>query len=131
MPRNGTECCSIAADQKAAWRYIRWFSRTATLCLVILTISCASGGRVLHVDNRETLPYISEDTKLKRRLIRVLARRKLISGAQQYTCQINIMEIGRFYILEVWPDGIKAGGAFGVTLKKPLLIPVGRYTGTR
>ena len=92
---------------------------------------CASGGRVLHVDNRETVPYCIQDPKLKRRIVRALVRRRLLTGAQQYTCQVNIMEIGNYYILEVWPDGANAGGAFGLKLKKPLLVPVGRYTGTR
>ena len=131
MPRNGTACSSRAASADFA-RYSRqWFLRIAAGIILLVIIGCASGGRVLHVDNRDTVPYISEDIKLKRRLVRVLVRRKLISAAQQYTCQVNIMEIGNFYILEVWPDGIKAGGGFGVTLKKPFLIPVRRYAGTR
>ncbi|MBN1760698.1 MAG: hypothetical protein JW863_20385 [Chitinispirillaceae bacterium] len=104
---------------------------TGAACLFLALAGCASGGRVLHVDNRETVPYTTQDAKLKRRIVRALVRRHLLTGAQQYTCQVNIMEIGRYYVLEVWPEGTKSADAFGVKLKKPFLVPVEKYSGTR
>ena len=94
----------------------------------IALTGCASGGRVLHVDNSETVPYTTVDMKLKRRIMRVLVKRKLITGEQQYTCMVNIMEIGRLYVIEVWPGGANASGAFSVKLKKPFLVQVEKHS---
>ena len=98
------------------------------LVVAFTLAGCSLGGRVLHIDNKDTVPYTTIDEKLKQKLLRALIRRHLITEAQRYTCLINIMEIGRFYVLEVWPDGYNAGVAFGVKLKKPFLVPVAKYT---
>ena len=104
---------------------------TGVTCLLLFLFACASGGRVLHVDNPETVPYTIQDMKLKRRIVRVLVRRRLLTGAQQYSCQLNIMEIGRYYVLEVWPEGTKSTVVFSVKLRKPFLRPVEKFSGTR
>jgi hypothetical protein len=99
--------------------------------LAVVVSGCSVSGRVLHVDNRTTIPYTIEDVKLKRKLLRVLIRRHLLTEAQLNSCSINIMEIDRYYLLEVWPAGNDRGAAFGIKLKKPFLVPVEKYNDLR
>ncbi len=102
-----------------------------TPALIALTLLCSVPGRVLHVDNRETIPYSAEDNKLKKRVVGSLVRHRLITAEQRFTCQVNIMLIGSDYIIEVFPDGISSKCRFGVKLKRPLLRPVERYVDCR
>ncbi len=92
-----------------------------------LLLLCTANGRVLHVDNSDSVPYTVENDKVKQQVVRALVKHRLITGQQKTSCLINIMEIDRCYIVEVWPDGVVSGSRFGVKLKKPFLIPVERY----
>lgn len=88
---------------------------------------CSPGGRILHVDNRESIPYTAENLKLKRKIINALEKRGLITVEQKSTCQINIMEIENFYMVEVWPYGISSPTCFGVKLGKTFFNLIERY----
>ena len=101
-----------------------------TACVAV-SGGCAVTGRVLHVDNQETVPYTSEDLRLKRKIVGALVKHRLLAEEQRYSCLVNIMTIDRFYIVEVWPDGTATGHAFGAKLKKPFLVPVETYTDCR
>ena len=97
----------------------------AGIASLVLICCCVSGnGRVLHVDNRDSVPYTASNDKLKHRIIRSLVRNHLITRQQQATCQLNIMEIDKYYFVEVWPDGNACGEMFGCRLKKTLLKPI-------
>jgi hypothetical protein len=103
--------------------------RIVALCGIIAALLyCAPGGYVLHVDNRESVPYTAVDERLKQRVLRALLRHRLISTVQTATCGLNIMEIDRFYLVEVWPDGILMQNSFGIRLTKPFMSPAGKYT---
>ena len=100
--------------------------RHAVFCGIMLALAgCTPAGYVLHVDNRESVPYTAVDERLKQRVVRALLRHHLISGPQIATCRLNIMEIDRFYLIEVWPDGVSSPKSFGIRLMKPFLSPAG------
>jgi hypothetical protein len=99
--------------------------------LVALVLFCSPPGRVLHVDNRATVPYSAEDHRLKQRVVRSLVRHRFITVEQRFTCQVNIMRIGSYYMVEVFPDGISSECRFGLKLKKLMLRPMERYIDCR
>lgn len=99
-----------------------WF----TALLVALFCCCSVPGRVLHVDNRESVPYTADDGRLRERVVRSLVRNRIIGSDKQITCRVNIMQIGNIYVVEVWPDGPTGVRLSDVRLRKPLLKPVGR-----
>ncbi|MBN1307482.1 MAG: hypothetical protein JXA18_06170 [Chitinispirillaceae bacterium] len=99
--------------------------------IVALVLLCSPPGRVLHVDNKEAIPYTAEDDRLKQRVIRSLVKHRLITAPQKFSCRVNVMRMGRRYIVEVWPDGISAKCCFGVKMKKWMLLPVERYIDCR
>ena len=92
-----------------------------------LMLFCSPAGRVLHVDNRSTVPYTAVNDKLKQRVIHALVKHRQITAEQEFSCQVNIMQMGSLYLVEVWPDGESSGCRFGVRLKRVMLIPAGRY----
>ncbi|MBN1577977.1 MAG: hypothetical protein JW913_15565 [Chitinispirillaceae bacterium] len=102
-----------------------------TISIFALVILCSPPGRVLHVDNKKTIPYTAEDGRLKQRVVRSLVKHRLITASQKLSCQVNIMQLGQRYMVEVWPDGISSECRFGVKLKKPMLVPVERYIDCR
>ncbi len=95
---------------------------------VIAFFSCAVPGRVLHIENRATVPYTAENERLKARMTRVLIKHRYITEEDREKCVMNIMEIDRYYFIEVWPAGIQSSGMFGIKLKKPFLSPAGTFT---
>ncbi|MCX7725980.1 MAG: hypothetical protein N2053_03925 [Chitinispirillaceae bacterium] len=101
--------------------------RKILIFLLVIILMCSSGGRILHVDNRESIPYTAENFKLKRKILNILEKRGLITGEQKSTCQINIMEIENFYMVEVWPHGISSYECFGVKLGKTFFNLIERY----
>ena len=102
-----------------------------SLGLIVLVLFCSPPGRVLHVDNKATVPYSAEDQRLKQRVVHSLVRHRFITAEQRFTCQVNIMRLGSRYMVEVWPDGISSECRFGVKLKKLMLMPVERYIDCR
>jgi hypothetical protein len=98
------------------------------LCGIIAgLLFCTSAGYVLHVDNKLSVPYTAVDVRLKQRVVHALIRHRLVTAAQAATCSLNIMEIDRYYVVEVWPDGVASGNRFSIRLKRPYLFPSEKY----
>jgi hypothetical protein len=99
--------------------------------MITVMLHCSPPGRVLHVDNKESVPYTAEDGKLRQRVVHALVKHRLITNEQQYSCRVNILLLGRRYMVEVWPDAATPECRFGVALSKLLLKPVKRYIDCR